>query len=56
MKIYLSIFLFLFSNFFYSQNHDSWYEKLMIRDIIYELSDDKFEGRQTGEKGGETLR
>ena len=53
MKIYLSIFLFLFSNFFYSQNHDSWYEKLMIRDIVYELSDDKFEGRQTGEKGGE---
>ena len=25
----------------------------MIRDIVYELSDDKFEGRQTGEKGGE---
>ena len=53
MKIYISIFLFLFSNFFYSQNYDSWYKKLMIRDIVYELSDDKFEGRQAGEKGGE---
>ena len=53
MKFYLSIFYFFTVSFLLSQNHSDWYSKMMIRNILYELSDDKYQGRQAGEIGGE---
>ena len=52
MKFYLSIFYFFTVSFLLSQNHSDWYSKMMIRNILYELSDDKYQGRQAGEIGG----
>ncbi len=53
MKFYLVVFYFLFFQFSYSQSSSSWFTKMMIRDLVYELSSDDYEGRQAGEKGGE---
>ena len=53
MKIYIIVFCFLFTQFSFSQNNPRWFTQLMIRDLVYELSSDDYEGRQAGEKGGE---
>jgi len=53
MKIYLSILCFFITSFIVSQNSSDWYSKMMIRNLVHELSDDKYEGRQAGEVGGE---
>ena len=51
MKIRIIIFCFLFTQFAFSQNY-SWFTKSIIREVVFNLSDDTFEGRKTGEKGG----
>jgi len=53
MRIYIIVFCFLFTQFSFSQNNSPWFTQLMIRDLVYELSSDDYEGRQAGEKGGE---
>ena len=53
MKIYIAVFFFFLTEFSFSQNNSSWFTQLMIRELVYELSDDDYEGRQTGEEGGQ---
>ena len=53
MKIYLSVLCFFITSLLVSQNSSDWYSKMMIRNLVHELSDDKYEGRQAGEVGGE---
>jgi len=52
MRIYIAVFFFFLTEFSFSQNNSSWFTQLMIRELVYELSDDYYEGRQTGEEGG----
>ena len=53
MKLYILVFCFLFTQFSFSQSTPAWFTQLMIRDLVFELSSDDYEGRQAGEKGGE---
>ena len=53
MRLYIAIFYFFCTQLTFSQNNLYEFNRLMIKEIVYELSDDKYEGRQTGEKGGE---
>ena len=52
MRYYIFLFCFLFTQIFFAQNNSLWFNKLMIRNLVYELASDSYEGRQTGEKGG----
>jgi len=52
MRYYIFLFCFLFTQILFAQNNSSWFKKLMIRNLVYELASDGYEGRQTGEEGG----
>ena len=52
MRYYIFLFCFLFTQILFTQNNSSWFKKLMIRNLVYELASDSYEGRQTGEEGG----
>ena len=53
MKYYTLISLLLFFQVIFSQQCSDDDSFLIIKDVVYEISDESYEGRKTGELGGE---
>lgn len=52
MKHYILLLTLLFFHFSFSQNCNDDFNLMTMKELIYELSDDSYEGRKTGEYGG----